>query len=141
VFQLHRSNGAISCAGKERERYEGAVPVLDRRFGRHRCDDVLYLFHCWRRLFPSSRRNARFFVRQVEIVSIGIAKAGPVARLPGKPLEESFEVREGRVQCRLAQIPPGPLAPLFRKVPLERDCLFKVKRLEVTVLGVDLETI
>jgi hypothetical protein len=26
-------------------------------------------------------------------------------------------VRESRVQCRLAQILPSPLAPLFRKVP------------------------
>ncbi len=64
VLQLHRSNGAVTRACKERKRDEGAVTALDLRTGRHRRDDMLPVPR-WARTFPASRRDGRILVRKV----------------------------------------------------------------------------
>ena len=44
---------------------------------------------------PFCGRDPGILVRQVEIFSIGILNARLIARLPCRPLEESFQPREG----------------------------------------------
>ena len=75
------------------------------------------------------------------LLGIRILQTRPVARLPCKPLKESLELRECRVQGRFAQLLPGLLCLLLGKMPFESDCLLKVKGLEIFVLGVDLKPV
>ena len=56
-----------------------------------------------------------------------------VARLPCKPLEEAFELRECSMQGCLAQFLARLLSILLGEMPLERYCLLKVKALEISV--------
>ena len=71
---------------------ESAVTALNVRAGRHRAKNVLDLLQGRRFLFALGRCNARALVGKVEIVGIGILKAGLVTRLQREPLEESFEL-------------------------------------------------
>ena len=45
------------------------------------------------------------------------------------------------MQGRLAQFLPGPLPLLLGKMFLERNCLLKVKCLEIPILGINLKAI
>ncbi len=91
-------------------------------------------------LLPPSRCNAHILFGQVEIVGVGILQARLVARLPGEPVKQPLDVREGGIQCCLVELLPGPLPHLLGQMPLERDGLLEVKRLEVTVFGIRLES-
>jgi len=140
MLQFHRGDGAIPCAGQQRKRDQGAVPTLDLGVGRHGFDDVLDLLQCRSGFFPAGRRYPNVLVRQVEKLGVRILDAGLVARLASKPLKEPLERRKRCVQSRLAQALAGPLALLASQVFLERNRLLDMERLEVTVTGVDLET-
>lgn len=100
---------------------------------------MLHLVQCRPGLFPFGRRNADVLFGQIEIVCVAIPKTRLVAGLSREPLEEPFYVRESRIQRCFAQFLPGLLVLLIGKVPFEGDRLFKMKRPEVTVLGIGFE--
>jgi len=82
-------------------------------------DDVLDLFQGWDLLFPLGSRNPCVLVGEIEIVSIGVLKAGLEARLPRQPLEEAFELGESGIKGRFAQSLSGPLRLLLGKMLLK----------------------
>ena len=135
MFQLHGSDGRIPCAGQERKSHQRAVAALDLAPFWHGLNHMLHLLQ--RRGFPFAlrRRDARIFLRQVEVVRIGILKARLVPWLPGQPEKERFQLLQRGVQSSLAQLLPGPLPRLLRKMPLERYRLLKVVRLKAPIPG------
>jgi hypothetical protein len=87
-------------------------------------------------LLPSRRGDPSVFIREVEIFGIGILETGFVARLPCQPLKKALDLGESRMQGRLAQFLTGSLPSVLGKVPLKRNRLLEMERLEITIAGV-----
>jgi len=126
MLQLHRSNGTISCAGQQSECHQGAVASFYFCFGRHLADYVLDLFYGWCFLMSFCSRNSGVLVRYVEIFGIGILNARFIARFPGQPFKETFELSKGSMQGCLAEFLSRPLPFLFGKMSFKGDGLFMV---------------
>jgi hypothetical protein len=74
-----------------------AITALNLCRGRHAVDDMPNLLEGRSLLFPLGGRDAGVLVGEIEVVGVGIAKAGLVSRLPGQPMEKPFELREGGI--------------------------------------------
>ncbi len=85
---------------------------------------------------PTRRRNPCVLLAQIEVLRIGVAQPRLVARLSRQPVEEPLQVRQRRVERRLAQTLASVSADLFRQSPLEGDGKLDVEGLEVPVASV-----
>jgi hypothetical protein len=100
---------------------------------------MLDLLYGWSLLLSLSSGNAHVFIGQVEVLGIGVLKAGSESRLPSQPLEEAFQLCVIGIEGRFAQSLARLFGLLLGKLPLECNRLFGVKRLEVFVSRIFLE--
>ena len=73
----------------------------------HQRDGVPDLLKRRHRLLAPGGGHPGVLQRQAEVLGIRILQARLVARLPGQPLEEPFQVRQGGVQRGLAELAAG----------------------------------
>ena len=83
----------------------------------------------------TGRCDANILLRQVEVIGIGVLQTRLVPGLTRKPVEESLQIREGPVQCCLAQLSAGLGVDLGRKPSFECDSLLEVECLEISIFG------